>query len=67
MDEEDAKTLKMLEDMIRRVVREELSRGVVPYPWPIVVPAPNEMPWPQPGTPWCGSLGPTTGNTSIAG
>lgn len=31
--DEDAKTLKLLEDTIRRVVREELERAQVPCIW----------------------------------
>ena len=31
--DEDAKTLKLLEELIRRVVREELERAQVPCIW----------------------------------
>lgn len=32
-EDEDAKTLKLLEDTIRRVVRQELERAQVPCIW----------------------------------
>lgn len=32
-EDEDAKTLKLLEDVIRRVVRQELERAQVPCIW----------------------------------
>lgn len=44
-EDEDAKTLKLLEDMLRRVVREELERAQVPCIWcrreRLPVPAPE--------------------------
>lgn len=61
MTEDDLNTLKVLEDLIRRVVREELAASArTPV---IVYPAP-ESPWfvptwppgpGTPGTPWCGN------------
>ncbi len=51
-EDEDAKTLKILEDLIRRVVREELEKRPVIYIQPSL-PQPSPY-WPSPvwsGTP----------------
>lgn len=53
MTDEDLKTLKLLEDLIRRVVREELDRDRAamayrpfpPPPWQLDVPTIPAGPW----------------------
>lgn len=48
--DDDAKTLKILEDLIRKVVREELDRWAyvpVTEPW-----LPIELPWKISSTTW---------------